>query len=123
MALVAPLEFDRVVVTRNPGSTNARSGQRMLRLLSEAFPGQLHEVETHQDEQANIERLAAHLREGDVVAPFGGDSTVTQAASAIALRQDLGKGPMAPIPLGNANQMALMLNSPRSYRRPVSIFR
>ena len=88
----------------------------MLRLLSEAFPGQLHEVETHQDEQANIERLAAHLREGDVVAPFGGDSTVTQAASAIALRQDLGKGPMAPIPLGNANQMALMLNSPRSTR-------
>ena len=123
MALVEPLEFERVVVTRNPESTNARSGQRILRLLSEAFPGQLYELETHKDAQVNIERIAEHLREGDVVAPFGGDSTATQAAGAIALRSDLGKVPMAPLPLGNANQMALMLNSPFSYRHPVIIFR
>jgi len=67
--------------------------------------------------------VAEHLRDGDVVAPFGGDSTVAQAAGAIALRHDLGKVPLAPLPLGHANQMALMLNSPLRYRRPVSIFR
>jgi diacylglycerol kinase family enzyme len=123
MALVEPLEFERLVVTRNPESTNAKSGQRLLGLLGEAFPGRLHEITTYRDPFANIEHVAEYLREGDIVAPFGGDSTVGQAAGAIALRDDLGPIPLAPLPLGHANQMALMLNTPLRYRRPVSILR
>jgi diacylglycerol kinase family enzyme len=123
VATVEPLEFDRLLVTRNPASTNARDGQRMLRLLSEAFPGRLHELETHEDELTNTQRVAELLHEGDVVVPFGGDSTVTQAAGAIILRPDLLKVSLAPLPLGHANQMAFMLNAPRSYRRPANILR
>ena len=123
MTVVEPLEFERLVVTRNPESTNARNGQRLLGLLNEAFPGRLHEIGTFQEHRANIEHVAEYLRDGDIVAPFGGDTTVAQAAGAIALRDDLGRVPLAPLPLGHANQMALMLNSPLRYRRPASIFR
>jgi len=119
--LAEPLEFERLVVTRNPKSTNARNGYRTLGMLKEGFPGRLFELETHEDEHTNIERIAELLRDGDVVAPFGGDSTATQAAEAISRRQDLGKVPLAPFPLGNANQIALMLNSWLRYRFPVSL--
>src|ERR1700691_3349513 len=80
MTVVEPLEFERLVVTRNPESTNARNGQRLLGLLNEAFPGRLHEIGTFQEHRANIEHVAEYLRDGDIVAPFGGDTTVAQAA-------------------------------------------
>jgi len=121
--LVEDLDFERIVVSRNPASTRARQGHRVLDRLQEVFAGRLHQVDTSEDERTNVERLAELLRAGDVVVPVGGDSTVTQAAGSVALRRDLGKLPLLPLPFGHANQLALMLNSWFQYRRPVQILR
>jgi diacylglycerol kinase family enzyme len=121
--VVEDLDFERIIGARNPASTRARQSHRVVAHLQEVFGDRFHLVETSENERATVESLAELLREGDMVVPIGGDSTASQAAGAISLRQDLLKVPLLPLPFGHANQLAFMLNSWMQYRRPVRLFR
>ena len=102
--------YNRTVLFQNPSSGRAAEDARILiRQRLSAVVGQVEEVVVEPG-VAVIERAQQAVRDGvDLVTVAGGDGTVREVATAL-VGNPL---PLAIIPLGTFNNLALSLNIPR----------
>lgn len=126
-----PSDINRLVVARNPISTNAdRVGEQVLRPLSQS-QWQYHELYTNSpDSLRNINAMAEFIEEGDLLVSCGGDGLANIVTNAV-LRAELESAKIVYLPFGNGNDISRGLNGPErkqdllrmldeGYEKPVS---
>jgi diacylglycerol kinase (ATP) len=108
---MAAVRYTRIALFQNPtsGSLNPESRRRVLERL-EAIGDSVFEVTV--DPTLNLAARAAEIarEDFDLVVVAGGDGTVREVAGAL-LHTDV---PLAIVPLGTRNNLALSLNLPAS---------
>jgi diacylglycerol kinase family enzyme len=124
------LPFNRIIIVRNPVSTNSRAAARRISELSQSFPGvEFMTIETVAGGREANARLfrpyAEQLGTKTLLCIAGGDGTINTILEALLndekLPDEAHKTPVLPLWGGNANDLAHMLNG-KAYRADLPAF-